>query len=101
MNRLERTVESLVDRLDARLDVLAGVAASRQETPSSLRRGASESLASADRNPAPPVFLIRDAATDAAIKTPQANTATAPSTQPDVISSGLVSVQAAYSLLDL
>ncbi|KAK0384886.1 hypothetical protein NLU13_7365 [Sarocladium strictum] len=101
LDRLERTVGSLVDRLDARLDVLAAAASSRQDSPPSLGPSASASIASAERNPAPPVFLIRDAATDAAISPSQSNKVTDSSFKTDVISSGLVSLPAAYSLLEL
>ncbi|ENH69426.1 Transcriptional activator of proteases prtT [Fusarium oxysporum f. sp. cubense race 1] len=54
---------------------------------------------SAELDPAP-VFLIRDAATDAGVHSPeQAITQTGP--QSDVISTGLVSLQTAHSLLGL
>lgn len=81
-------MESLVDRLDARLDAFAGHPG--QETPS-LR--ASESYASTDRDTAP-VLLIRDVA-------PRATESTIPASQSDVISKGLVTLPTARSLLEL
>ncbi|KAJ0139516.1 hypothetical protein HZ326_17552 [Fusarium oxysporum f. sp. albedinis] len=93
LERLERTVSALVDKLDSKLDEIAGSSnldrASVVEVP----------VPSAELDPAP-VFLIRDAATDAGVHSPeQALTQTGP--QSDVISTGLVSLQTAHSLLGL
>lgn len=93
LERLERTVSALVDKLDSKLDEIAGSSnldrASVVEVP----------VPSAELDPAP-VFLIRDAATDAGVHSPeQAITQTGP--QSDIISTGIVSLQIAYSLLGL
>ncbi|KAH7304205.1 putative C6 finger domain protein [Stachybotrys elegans] len=88
LDRLERTVALLVDRLDSRLD---DVGNSTRE-PVAPRN---ESQSSPDLDPAP-VFLIRDAATNAGVHSPEQTTS-----GPDVISSGLVSLPTAHALLDL
>jgi hypothetical protein len=83
----------LVNRLDSRLDQL--VSSSNIERPSAI----TESPSSAELDPAP-VFLIRDAATDAGVHSPE-QTNTHAGSQSDVISSGLVSLSTAHSLLKL
>ncbi|PLB52112.1 hypothetical protein P170DRAFT_453613 [Aspergillus steynii IBT 23096] len=94
LERLEKTVESLVDRLDARLDALTSTWNS--EVP--LRK-ATESINSTEQTQ-PPVLLIRDAALDAGVHSPdqtESNTVL----HSDVISTGLVTLPTALSLLEL
>ncbi|KAI8711952.1 hypothetical protein NCS52_01460300 [Fusarium sp. LHS14.1] len=93
LERLERTVGALVDRLDSRLDQLDGTS---NKTQRPIR--SSESVTAPDLDPAP-VFLIRDAATDAGVHSPEQTVH--PVSQPDVISSGLVPLSTAHSLLEL
>lgn len=88
LSRLERTLNSLVDRLDARIDDIAGAGNNIQTRATS---------STADTNTAP-VFLIRDAATDAGVQSPEANHT---SSHSDVISQGLVTLPVANSLLEL
>ncbi|RAH67268.1 uncharacterized protein BO66DRAFT_329522, partial [Aspergillus aculeatinus CBS 121060] len=90
--RLERTVESLVDRLDAKIDALAS--RFNEETPP---RRAEQSII--EREPAP-VLLIREAALDAGVRSPEQNDAH-PEVYADLISSGLVSLSIAHSLVEL
>lgn len=93
LERLERTVSALVDKLDSKLDEIAG--SSNQNRSSVVE----VPVPAAELDPAP-VFLIRDAATDAGVHSPeQAIAQTGP--QSDVISTGLVSLQTAHSLLGL
>jgi hypothetical protein len=93
LERLERTVSALVDKLDSKLDEIAG--SSNNSRPAVVE----VPVPSAELDPAP-VFLIRDAATDAGVHSPeQAIAQTGP--QSDVISTGLVSPQTAHSLLGL
>ncbi|KAH8705241.1 hypothetical protein BGW36DRAFT_367155 [Talaromyces proteolyticus] len=93
LTRLERTVEALVDRIDARFNELAGTASNTQ-----IRT--IKSTAETDTNTAP-VFLIRDAATDAGVHTPELIQSHHRSTHSDVISTGLVTLSTAHSLLEL
>ncbi|KAF4337496.1 hypothetical protein FBEOM_8594 [Fusarium beomiforme] len=86
-------VSALVDKLDSRLDDLAGP--SNHDKPPNLE----VAVSSAELDPAP-VFLIRDAATDAGVHSPE-QVNTQPGFQPDVISTGLVSLSTAHSLLGL
>ncbi|KAM5369641.1 hypothetical protein ACJZ2D_008900 [Fusarium nematophilum] len=93
LERLERTVGALVDRLDTRLDELAGASS---DVPRQFR--SSEPSTAPDLDPAP-VFLIRDAAADAGVHSPKHSAY--PALQSDVISTGLVSLSTAHSLLAL
>ncbi|PYI27945.1 hypothetical protein BP00DRAFT_482049 [Aspergillus indologenus CBS 114.80] len=89
--RLERTVESLIDRLDAKIDALA----SRFNDKPPLR----EERNAIDHDPAP-VLLIREAALDAGVRSPEQNEVR-PEAYADPISSGLVSSSIAHSLVEL
>ncbi|KAH6647169.1 hypothetical protein BKA67DRAFT_581868 [Truncatella angustata] len=94
LERLERTVSILVDRLDSKLSEL-GNTSSHQRTPSRA------SLSSPEPDAAP-VMLIRDAATNAGVTSPEQNLAYSGSAfQHDVISAGLVPLSFAHSLLTL
>jgi hypothetical protein len=88
--RLERTVDELVGRLDAKFD-------GPNNTDSIPDTRPTTTISTADGNPAP-VFLLRDAATDAGVHSPETSQTHFHS---DVISSGLVSISTAHSLLDL
>ncbi|RAK71342.1 uncharacterized protein BO72DRAFT_490589 [Aspergillus fijiensis CBS 313.89] len=90
--RLERTVESLVDRLDAKIDALAS--RFNEETPP---RRTEQGII--EHEPAP-VLLIREAALDAGVRSPEQNDAR-PEVYADPISSGLVSSSIAHSLVEL
>ncbi|KAH8430747.1 Zn(II)2Cys6 transcription factor domain-containing protein [Aspergillus melleus] len=94
LERLERTVESLVGRLDSRLDALTS---SWNNEPSAGK--ATEYVSSTEQNPAP-VLLIRDAAMDAGVHSPDQNDSHV-GLSPDVISSGLVTLPTAHSLVQL
>ncbi|KAJ3459684.1 hypothetical protein MRS44_015757 [Fusarium solani] len=78
---------------DSQLDQLGG-ASNKTQRP--IR--SSESVTAPDLDPAP-VFLIRDAATDAGVHSPEQTVH--PVFQSDVISSGLVPLSTAHSLLEL
>ncbi|KAH7130981.1 hypothetical protein EDB81DRAFT_905749 [Dactylonectria macrodidyma] len=93
LERLERTVGALVDRLDSRLDELGGIPSNPPGQPR-----ASQSVTASELDPAP-VFLIRDAATDAGVHSPEQ--VIHPVSHSDVISSGLITLSTAYSLLEL
>jgi hypothetical protein len=86
-------VENLADRLDSRIDALASLWSN-----DSPRLRATEPMASTDRHTAP-VFMIRDAATDAGVQSPEVIDRLIPSS--DVISTGLISLSTAHSLLGL
>lgn len=93
LERLERTVGSLVERLDSMVDEPTG-SYDRDRRPAVQGPGPSTEL-----DPAP-LFMIRDAAADAGVHSPeQANTQAG--SRPDVISTGHVSLSTAYSLLQL
>ncbi|KAF7546927.1 hypothetical protein G7Z17_g8087 [Cylindrodendrum hubeiense] len=94
LERLERTVRALVDRLDSRLEDIDSPLSFMRPPPAS-----NEPESSTDLNPAP-VFLIRDAATDAGVYSPDQNSTHSVS-QSDVISAGLVTIQTAHTLLAL
>lgn len=93
LERLERTVALLVDRLDSRLDDIRDDRSHESGPPPD------ETQSSPDLDPAP-VFLIRDAATNAGVHSPE-ETIGKPSIRPDVIASGLVSLSTAHTLLHL
>ncbi|KAM0206349.1 hypothetical protein ACHAPQ_010280 [Fusarium lateritium] len=93
IDRLERTIGALVDRLDSLVDEPSG-SSNQDKLPAVQEPGPSTEL-----DPAP-LFMIRDAAADAGVYSPeQANTQAG--YRPDVISTGHVSLQTAYSLLQL
>ncbi|KAM0277666.1 hypothetical protein ACHAO9_012485 [Fusarium lateritium] len=93
IDRLERTIGALVDRLNSLVDEPSG--SSNQDMLPALQ----EPGPSTELDPAP-LFMIRDAAADAGVYSPdQANTQAG--SRPDVISSGHVSLPTAYSLLQL
>ena len=84
-------MERLIDRLDSRLnDAVANPGSNAQ-----MRH-----TADPDRNTAP-VFLIRDAATDAGVRSPETIESHSASSYPDVISTGLVALPTAHSLLEM
>jgi hypothetical protein len=83
-----------VDRLDARLNELV---ASDDSVHSRPTAATSTTTSTADGNVAP-VFLLRDAATDAGVHSPDSIQIPSDS---NVISSGLVSLPTANSLLEL
>ncbi|ATY64959.1 C6 finger domain [Cordyceps militaris] len=91
LERLEQTVSALVDRLDAQ--------AQNRGTLTRAVQARTEERAPAEANPAP-VLLIRDAATDAGVSPPGQFDSISSSTS-DVISSGLVTLATAHSLLQL
>ncbi|KAJ5600594.1 hypothetical protein N7450_001661 [Penicillium hetheringtonii] len=93
LDKLERTVSALVDRLDSQ-SKLPG-----NRTSTHAPSKTSESRILADSAPAP-VILIRDVATDAGVSSP--NQLDIHSNMlGDVISAGLVTLPTAYSLLRL
>ena len=85
---------ALSDRLDSRLNALD--AATARKSPS---EGTREVFDSSEQNPAP-VFLIRDAATDAGVHS-RKQVQDQSAFQLDVISTGLVALPIAHSLLEL
>ena len=87
-------MNSLVDRLDSRFDVHS----SRSDTIPP-RHEANGSSSSTELNQAP-VSLIQDVATDVGVRSPQQSD-TYPDQQSDVISSGLITIQNAYTMLSL
>jgi hypothetical protein len=93
LEHLERTVGALLDRIDSMVDEPTG-SSDRDRRPAVQGLGPSTEL-----DPAP-LFMIRDAAVDAGVYSPeQANTPAG--SRPDVISTGHVSLSTAYSLLQL
>ncbi|KAJ9269984.1 hypothetical protein DTO212C5_3954 [Paecilomyces variotii] len=93
LERLERTVGALVDRLDAQFKGRGS-----PSTYTTLPR-TEEPVAPSEPNPAP-VILIRDAATDAGVASPEQSDSQLDSLS-DVISTGLVTLSTAHSLLKL
>ncbi|THD00258.1 hypothetical protein EYZ11_000308 [Aspergillus tanneri] len=87
LEKLEKTVEGLVDRLGHRLDA-------RPNWNNESARTTTESISS-EQNPGP-VVLIREAAIDAGVHFPDQN-----DPHSDVISSGLLTLPMAQSLLEL
>ena len=97
LERLERTVGVLLDRLD-RLDGRPSDLTSpwkADQPPASTP----ESFSPTERSPAP-VLLIRDAAKDAGVRSPE-DIESSPTSHNDVISTGLVALPVAQSLLQL
>ncbi|KAI9042011.1 fungal specific transcription factor domain-containing protein [Aspergillus affinis] len=94
LERLERIVEGLVGRLDSRLYALTSI---WNNEPSA--RKATQFVSSTEQNPAP-VLLIRDAAIDAGVHSPDQNDSNT-GLFSDVISSGLVTLPTAHSLVQL
>ncbi|KAF4459062.1 nicotinamide mononucleotide permease [Fusarium albosuccineum] len=91
LERLERTVGALVDRLDSRFNGLDGIPSDALGPPRSK-----ELIPVPDLDP-PPVFLIRDAATDAGVHSPEQTPHSI--SQSDVTTAGLVPASTAHSLL--
>lgn len=91
LERLERTVGALVDRLDAQ--------SKEQEKVPTRIQARSEEITPTESNLAP-VILIREAATDAGVS-PPGQFDSLPSSVSDVISAGLVTSSTAHSLLKL
>lgn len=89
LSRLERTVDKLVSRLDAEFNGLVNSYSNHTR--------ATTTASAADGNSAP-VFLLRDAATDAGVHSPETSQTR---THVDVISTGLVSMDNAHSLVEL
>lgn len=94
LERLERTVASLVEQLDTKLDALASSA-----NNGSPAKKAAESIGSTEQNPAP-VLLIRDAARDAGLNSLNRSDSNE-SLHSDVISTGLVTLSTAHTLVEL
>ncbi|KAH8169459.1 hypothetical protein LIA77_10003 [Sarocladium implicatum] len=102
ISRLEKTVETLVARLDAKLDAFTAPPTrdTRDMPPmATAATDSSESSSSTSRNPAP-ILLIKDAASNAGVRPSQADR-TAATPHADVLSTGLVDLSTAYSLLGL
>lgn len=97
LERLERSVQGLADRLDARLDDIPQVQS--RTSREKLRPRMDGKTVVAERNPAP-VLLLRDAAADAGVGSPQP-TSNQFASPPDVITTGIVSLSTAQSLLRL
>lgn len=86
-------MENLANRLDSRIDALAN-----SWSNDSPRPKVTEPVACTDQNTAP-VFMIKDAAIDAGVHSPETSGRLIASS--DVISTGLVSLPTALSLLGL
>ncbi|KAH7142755.1 putative C6 finger domain protein [Dactylonectria estremocensis] len=93
LDRLERTVETLLDRLDSRLDALTSIS-----TRNELSLRSRQSSLPSEPNSAP-VFVIRDAATDAGVYSPEVHGV--PASELDLISAGFITTATAHSLLTL
>lgn len=93
LEKLEKTVSALVDRLDSQSKHHGN------PIPPHAASKTSETRLLADSAPAP-VILIRDVATDAGVSTPS-QLELHPNMPGDVISNGLVTLPTAYSLLKL
>ncbi|KAL6248087.1 hypothetical protein RBB50_005435 [Rhinocladiella similis] len=97
LERLESTVQVLVERLDPAHGAASGVVSpstSNRPPPRIHAQNLPEEKDSA------PVLLIRDAAADAGVQSPQ-QVQTQPKRYSDVISSGLVSLKTAHTLMSL
>ncbi|EFY94804.2 Zn(2)-C6 fungal-type DNA-binding domain protein [Metarhizium robertsii ARSEF 23] len=99
LDRLEALADKLVNRLESILDNVASVTQEHhRRTPPLSENGSgatSHYPGPRERHPAP-VFLIRDACTDAGVRSPEHNEA---GESQDVISTGLVPLPTAHSLL--
>lgn len=98
LERLESTVQTLVRRLEASNGVVSARSIPDRHPPRILARTSSEDQ-DQDQDQAP-VFWIRDAAADAGVQSPQQVQAR-PQQHSDVISTGLVALSTAHSLLSL
>ncbi|KAL6407574.1 hypothetical protein AUP68_08593 [Ilyonectria robusta] len=89
LERLEKTVETLLDRLDA----LTSISTRNEPSPRPI-----QSSLPSEPNSAP-VFVIRDAATDAGVYSPEVHGV--PTAEPDLIAAGFIATSTAHSLLKL
>lgn len=97
LERLERSVQGLTDRLESRLDDTPQI--QPRTGRGKLYPRVDERTVAAERSPAP-VLLIRDAAVDAGVESPHP-AGNHPASQMDVITSGIVSLSTAQSLLQM
>ncbi|KIW14107.1 hypothetical protein PV08_06888 [Exophiala spinifera] len=96
LERLENTVQALVERLDQSHGVASGVSPTTSNRPQP--RLHAQNLP--EEKDSAPVLLIRDAAAAAGVRSPDQGH-TLPKRYSDVISSGLVSLKTAHTLMSL
>lgn len=96
LERLESTVQTLVKRLDSSNGIVSARSIPDRHPPRILAQTSSEDQ---DQDQAP-VLWIRDAAADAGVQSPQ-QVRPRPQQHSDVISTGLVALSTAHSLLSL
>ena len=98
LDRLERALGKLVDRIDSHLDAVAPVS-NPISMDDSASRDADEERSSEEPNEAP-VMLIRDAATEIGIQSPN-DTFASPANQSHILSKGFLSYSEASQLLSM
>ncbi|KAH6624021.1 hypothetical protein B0J18DRAFT_427082 [Chaetomium sp. MPI-SDFR-AT-0129] len=101
LDRLELALGKLVERIDTRLDIVAPISKPilMDGSLSSLSRAADEERSSEEPDE-PPVMVIRDAATEIGIHSPN-DTYASPANQSHILSKGFLSYEEACQLLSI
>lgn len=96
LGKLESTLTAFINRVDSRLDALLGESAPED---TSIATESSETVPSTPTQQEAPMLLIRNAAADIGIGSPDQTVTHDPAT--DIISKGIIAIQDVYDLLCL